>query len=269
MTTNYLAETDQPQERLRSLARAGFTHVFWCQEWCTSHVYSPDEITAIGMLMDELGIRLLDLHAPHGEGMGWGSFEEAERRTALALIRNRIGMAGVLGGEAVILHMPPRPEDPSDLAAWRDNLRRSLDELTFLCGELSVRIAIENAVDDDFDDISELVTRFCHGFLGICYDAGHGNIGQDGLAHLENLKDRLVAVHLHDNHGSTDEHLIPFEGTVDWKRLTRIIAESPYPGCVNLECKLGESEDAGTFLRKACESAVKLAGMIRAVRSGT
>ena len=30
------------------------------------------------------------------------------------------------------------------------------------------------------------------------------------------MRDRVVTVHAHDNHGEKDEHLLPWEGTIDW-----------------------------------------------------
>jgi sugar phosphate isomerase/epimerase len=33
---------------------------------------------------------------------------------------------------------------------------------------------------------------------------------------LESMRERVVTAHIHDNHGDKDEHLAPFEGTIDW-----------------------------------------------------
>ena len=60
--------------------------------------------------------------------------------------------------------------------------------------------------------------------LRICIDTGHANIEgkRTGRAdmlprYLERFRDRIVHFHIHDNHGESDEHLIPGKGTVDWK----------------------------------------------------
>ena len=31
--------------------------------------------------------------------------------------------------------------------------------------------------------------------------------------------DKLIALHLHDNDGISDQHLLPFDGTVNWKNI--------------------------------------------------
>ncbi len=53
---------------------------------------------------------------------------------------------------------------------------------------------------------------------GICWDTGHANIsGYKQSEQLEVLKGRLDVLHIHDNNGVRDEHLVPFDGNVDWE----------------------------------------------------
>ena len=80
-----------------------------------------------------------------------------------------------------------------------------LPEQRIYCGRVSELIAL----CDDFHDPEH---------VGICYDFGHANLAQDGT-HRERLNaigHRLKAVHMQDNHGKEDEHLLPFFGSIDW-----------------------------------------------------
>lgn len=264
MTTDYVDYTDDPAPRLRKIADAGFSHVHWCQEWCTANIYDRDRIDDIGKHLEDNGLTLLDLHAPHGRGLGWGAADGSQRENTIRCIRNRILMTGLLGGGAIVIHLPARPPEPADLPEWRKALRGSLDELLPYCRQNAVRIALENMPDDDFEEIERLLESYEPDFLGICYDSGHGNIGRDGLSNLRRNKNRLVAVHLHDNDGSRDSHSIPFTGTVDWKRLASIIASSSYRGCISLESNMrGMDVDEDDFLRDAFGAGARLARMTR------
>ena len=74
--------------------------------------------------------------------------------------------------------------------------------------------------------------------LGMCYDSGHGNhIKSNGTGRemLRRFGHRLMALHLHDNNGLGDQHLFPFDGTVDWPPLMREIAAHGYKGPTTLE----------------------------------
>ena len=57
--------------------------------------------------------------------------------------------------------------------------------------------------------------------LGFCYDAGHQHAFTPDYDCLEHFGDQLFAVHLHDNCGDDDAHLLPFDGTIDWRNVMR------------------------------------------------
>ena len=45
---------------------------------------------------------------------------------------------------------------------------------------------------------------------------------------LEIVRDFVVTTHLHDNRGERDDHLLPYEGTIDWSAtLAALPAEAP------------------------------------------
>ena len=52
-----------------------------------------------------------------------------------------------------------------------------------------------------------------------------------GLPRIEKsfapLRDLVAGVHLHDNHGDKDEHLPPYEGTIDWPAAIKILKTAP------------------------------------------
>lgn len=73
--------------------------------------------------------------------------------------------------------------------------------------------------------------------LGICLDTGHLNlVSGDQLAFIESAGSRLRALHLADNDGTRDQHLIPFGlGTVDWEAVCLGLARVRYGGLLNFE----------------------------------
>ena len=54
------------------------------------------------------------------------------------------------------------------------------------------------------------------------FDIGHAHLaeGPGGGAHVEKALNRssdlIVSAHIHDNHGEKDEHLPPYDGSIDW-----------------------------------------------------
>jgi sugar phosphate isomerase/epimerase len=255
VTTDYAKDTGDPSPCLKRIADAGFSHIHWCHQWNTDFLYSKWEIEEIKKWLDEFGLKLLDLHGSSGIEKGWASPQEYQRLSGVELAKNRIEMASYLSSDVVIMHVPGEPTNVP--------IRKTLDELEPIAKDRNVRIAIENG---NFDAIGKLLSEYDPEYLGLCYDCGHGNMGNSaGLDHLETLKDRLISVHLHDNDGIGDLHQIMFMGTVDWERLARIMAKSVYKKCVSMEVTMGHSgiSDELEFLAKAFETGTKFTEMIK------
>lgn len=57
--------------------------------------------------------------------------------------------------------------------------------------------------------------------LGICLDTGHANVHRAQNPALleqffEEFREDLLHLHISDNHGAVDEHILPGEGNIDW-----------------------------------------------------
>lgn len=266
LTTDFQTDTGCPEPSLRAIADAGFTHVHWCHHWNTDFIYSRPEIRQIAQWLNDFGLKLLDLHGSTGREKCWWSGHESERLAGVELVQNRLEMTAELGGQSVVMHIPNLPAE-LETTPECDQLRRSMDALVPTVRRLGVRLAVENMPNEDFRLLRKLLAAYGPEVLGICYDCGHGNIDQRrGLDHLETVKDRLVAMHLHDNDGTGDRHWVPFTGTVDFARLSGILARSGYRGCISMESSLKNVADFAkpTFLSDAYRAGKRLTEMVAA-----
>lgn len=263
VTTDYVKDTGSPAPYLRRIADAGFSHVHWCHQWNTDFLYADSEIDEIGKWFKQYGLQLNDLHASEGQEKFWVSPQEYARQAGVELVKNRINMAARLGSDVVIMHVRAEPEQTGANELFWGQLQKSLDEIEPYAKKRGVRIAAEN-LGFNFNTLEKLLTKYGPDYVGLCYDSGHANFGADKMERLESVKERLIAVHLHDNDGSSDQHKLPFDGTVDWPGLTRILAASSYAKCVNLEVMIHNTgiEEESVFLKKAYECGTRLAEMI-------
>ena len=55
---------------------------------------------------------------------------------------------------------------------------------------------------------------------------------------LREGKDKIKVLHIHDNHGMNDEHLIPYMGVIDWKEFVLALKEIEFDGVFSMEAKL-------------------------------
>jgi len=98
----------------------------------------------------------------------------------------------------------------------------------------NVVLAIGNTRRPDYLDyvFSNLDSRH----LGFCYDSSHDFLpGKSRGGVLKNWSELLVAVHLSDNRGETDDHALPGDGTIDWDVIEVGFPKDRHQGVIMLE----------------------------------
>lgn len=99
----------------------------------------------------------------------------------------------------------------------------------------------------------------------VCLDVGHANVlGVNLYDTVTMLGDRLIALHLHDNDGTGDQHRLPFSGTADWDGFCRGLAEIGFTGSLSLETSrlpLGSLSEA-----EADSIRIQNAGLVKRLR---
>ncbi len=283
ITTDYQSSQGDPLPALRAIAEAGFSHIHWCHQWNTDFVYHPSEITQIERWLRELGLQLADTHGSEGKEKFWYSPKAYARQAGVALVKNRIDFTAALGGDAVVMHVYPETVHP-ELAAHNDQifdlLRRSLDELQPYALARGITIALENLIDfaavqagvvtaadaaDNFDLLLRVFDYYEPEYIGFCYDSGHAILGRNRMDRLAPLMARLAVLHLHDNDGAGDQHLLPFAGAVDWPLAATLIAESPYTKPLSYEVAIHNTgfDDEAIFLKNARQTGQQFAAMVQ------
>ena len=72
--------------------------------------------------------------------------------------------------------------------------------------------------------------------IGVCWDFGHAHLsGLKQSKALEYVGSRLKAVHVNDNGGIEDDHVLPFSGQVNWKDAMHGLALTGFDGPLNFE----------------------------------
>lgn len=261
VTTDYCSSKDDPIPYLHEISQAGFTHIHWCHQWITNYLYSDSEIEQIGNVLGEVGLKLQDLHTSCTDQRCLWSTDESIRLAGMEIISNRISMTGRLGGDAIIVHPPVG----INVDEW-DCMDKSMQELEVVSKKFGVRVAFENLFTyESIEAIMRLLEMYPEDYVGVCYDSGHGNLDSveaAGIDFLDSVKDRLLVLHLNDNDGTGDQHMVPFDGTVDWDRLCAVIESSVYSKAVSMEINMNARYGTtGDFLRKALAAGEKLSDM--------
>ncbi len=189
-----------------------------------------------------------------------------------------IEAAALMGIERAVTHPIALYSRSVSYGDWvRANIAFLTPVLEYARGK-GVRILIENmpsereAADNHLYgscalNISSLAEKLG---AGICWDVGHANIsGFKQSEQMEILKGRLEVLHIHDNDGERDTHLLPFDGNVDWEDVAFGLRCCDFSGILDIEVTAwaldGDARVRDDFGRKIMMRArrfMELAGLI-------
>jgi sugar phosphate isomerase/epimerase len=155
--------------------------------------------------------------------------ERIRRQEAVDEIKRALDLVECLPFRYCVQHVA-RPRDIPDQRRW-DAAFSSLELLSLFAKQRGVTLALENtpgemATPANLKHFLEQ-TRLTN--VKLCFDIGHANLEGGVVAGLEALGDLVVTTHVHDNRGERDDHLLPYEGTVDWNSaLAALPADVPF-----------------------------------------
>lgn len=107
---------------------------------------------------------------------------------------------------------------------------------------------------------------------GFCWDVGHEDVFAGGRRYMPLFGDRLCQLHVHDHFFGWDVHIIPYDGKVDYERVSASIAAVDYDRSLMLELNVAASDvyagwTAEQYYKHAAQGARKVADRVEYYRS--
>jgi sugar phosphate isomerase/epimerase len=244
-------------EILAQIAEAGFQGL---EIFCTRSHFEytvKQEIRAMASALEAHRLQLVSLHAPtsrdlsamreSGTPLSICEVERVRRIEAMDELKRVIDVADDLPYARLILHMGGSREtaDPRK----RDAAFSSLEHLVLHARHAGVTICVENTLSEmgSPDYLRTFVDETRLTGLRFNFDIGHAHLAEfPEEERLEKsfapMKELVSSVHLHDNHGEKDEHLPPYDGSIQWPgaiKLLKSAAQDSLPLVLELKEKTG------------------------------
>jgi sugar phosphate isomerase/epimerase len=214
-----------------------------------SHFDYHDEsaIAALAEWLSETGLVLNSVHAPitasMKAGAGGASFsnalaDNARRQAAVRETEVALQIARRIPFTTLVVHLGTpsagsQPGDNNRAAAFR-----SAADICRLAEPLGVRVALEvlqNALSTTPDLVAMLEDELDVAHAGICMDFGHAHLIGDVADAVEMAAEHLIATHVHDNRRKSDEHLVPYKGSINWDMALMTMQKIGYEGTYLME----------------------------------
>ena len=245
ISTHLYHERRLGREHLLELAEFGFRDIELFATVGHFDYHDAASIDQLGEWLSEAGLTLHSVHAPiveHLRGGEWGpalstaASAEELRAKAVREAKAALGIARRVPYQFLVMHLGIPDAYPE--AASRNNRlasQRSIEEISKAAAEVGVRVAIE-VIPNSLSEAETLV-RLLEDDLdvprpspGICLDLGHAFLMGDLADAIEIVSGDLVTTHVHDNRGKEDDHLVPFDGRIDWPTTLMSMQKVGYEG---------------------------------------
>lgn len=246
------------QDAIRSLHRCGYSGIeIWGGR---PHMYRHDldsELKEIKALLDSTGMRVPNfIPAQFRYPSILGSLNEQVRHDSVEYIKSAMDNAIKIGAPSVSLCAGMTlAGEPVERGCKQ--LRKSIMELLEYRENAGLKLLIEPAhcwestlvltVDDGLRMINEIRSER----LGICLDTGHANVNGEAIEDVvRKLRHVPLHIHIDDNRGDSDTHLIPGDGTIDFAPLVKALQEINYKGFVSAELGFQYTLDPDSAIKK-------------------
>ena len=189
--------------------------------------------------MEKSSVKYVQAHSP----MGRPIVQDDEQSAFIEGTKLCIKACADLGIENLVVHSGYK-EGNTKAETYEQNRDFYLDLLKY-AENFGVNILTENFNKmfdpnifwiDNATDLLELINYVDHPLFHACYDIGHANL-QDMPQHeeLAILGDHVMALHVQDNKGDKDTHLMPFFGSLNMDSLMQGLKDINYKGAFTFE----------------------------------
>jgi sugar phosphate isomerase/epimerase len=178
--------------------------------------------------------------------VGFGSCHERVREGWVREAKEMIRAGSELGISLLNFHFYSRlgmvGGTERSREAFLQNFTNSMTELTQFGAENRVELMLENippGVGHPLESLacfSQVISAVPA--LKFHFDVAHAfieNRMKGVREYLDNFNDRLVHIHIHDNHGKQDEHLPLGNGKIDFRKVVKLLKEYGYDKTVTFE----------------------------------
>jgi sugar phosphate isomerase/epimerase len=212
---------------LNCIKHTGFDSVF-------TYGNLPDFIDFTANKCAALGLGYEAIHAP-SERINdlWSPGLPGEE--VVKMLCRSVDLAAAYGVPKVIVHVSSKENCPHVTDAGLVHF----DNFVNYAAAKNIVIAVENQRKlGNISTIFEIYPKDSN--VGFCWDNGHEACFAHGREYLPLFGDRCVLTHIHDNNCiyNVDEHLLPYDGQIDFRRVADLLHASSYKGPLMLEIDL-------------------------------
>jgi len=254
---------------LEPIRNGGFGMVEICSSPGHLNFHDIDTIKLVAKRLDELGMEAYSFHAPFVD-VDISSLDQSHREYSFQELMTAAEAASILNVRHFIIHPGPDKNLCFSIEERMQRMRNVSGVLNLVakkCHSINVGLALENMLPHlPFGNISDMLWIMgSMESLNIttCLDTGHATLSGDLYNIMYKLSGHLQVVHANDNFGTSDDHLPPGKGMIDWTKVLYELSETNFHGGIILELSGVHGKDIERTLAEAREARLYIRSIAR------
>jgi sugar phosphate isomerase/epimerase len=266
-------------EQLRTLAMAEFVaqdepNLVLIGSLIREIMHTPSLAASLKESLKQSGARFVGAHLPFSTLENLNIPFESSWKQMVMRVELGLRIVADFGIDVAVAHVGNTPQEFAEYSV--DQLTevaiRTAEAVMPTAEEVGVNLAIENiwTPTSTPERLIQILEAVDSPWLSLCYDSGHANlmardrkneestvlsqwVDQDAIQYDENILEKMLPyisiVHLHDNDGLRDQHLLPGQGEIDWKHTMRTLRKAPNLICIQNESNVTHGGSIATAMR--------------------
>jgi sugar phosphate isomerase/epimerase len=192
--------------------------------------HDANQVRDVAQWFTDHNVALHSVHAPLFGDTDWGRLgglavsvaylEKRLRIESMDEIKRALEIAEQLPFRYLVVHLGLLGEE-FDMRRF-DAAFSSLEHLNIFAKDRGAQILLEN-IPNELSTPERLVhfIQYTRLDIKVCFDTGHAHMATGVGPAFETLKEYIASTHVHDNHKLKDDHMMPFDGEIDWEQTIR------------------------------------------------
>ncbi|MFN4805156.1 MAG: sugar phosphate isomerase/epimerase family protein [Akkermansiaceae bacterium] len=243
---------------LKGIRDGGFTILEICSFPDHLPYHDKDAVKQARDEINRLGLEAFSFHAPFASHIDITSLDEEQRHHALANLIAASEAAAILGARHIVIHPGPEREGKPPAEELYQRMKNGAEVLSIVathCRKLGLQLLLENMLPHllfgHTSDILYMLGAIKETNIGTCLDTGHANLSGEIYNVVHKMSGHLRMIHVNDNNGDWDAHLVPGEGSIDWNRIIHELTKSNFNGALILELAGSDGISPSEMLERA------------------
>lgn len=249
---------------LEPIRQGGFTMVEICSSPAHLNYHDLGTVKKASDYLKKLGMEAYSFHAPFID-VDISSPDKHHREFSLQELIHAAEAAAAMEVRHLIIHPGPDKTLMFSIEERMERLKNAAYVLNIVakrCQELRVGLVLENMLPHlPFGSSSDMLWIMgAMESLNICtcLDTGHAALSGDLYSVLYKLSGHMQVIHVNDNFSTSDDHLPPGKGSIDWNRVLFELSETNFHGGMILELSGATGNDMQSVLEDARQSRLYL-----------